>query len=75
MDSEKKPAPPPKWKQKSSKRFDSYAKAKEFFDTLPVFRETNDGKKRIKARKSGHFDVLVFEPAPQPKKEPEEQAA
>ena len=69
-----------KWRQKTSTRFDDFASAKEHFDTLPKFKETNDGKKRIKRRfnkEEGveYFDVIVYELAPKKKEpEPEEEA-
>ncbi len=64
-----KPIPDRKWTQESSKRFASYDEAKAHFETLPMFKEIDDGKKRIRARKSGHFDVLLFKPVPKPKRE------
>jgi hypothetical protein len=64
-----------KWRQKSSSRFDTYDEARKFFDALPSFKETTDGKKRIKRRvnkEEGHeyFDVVVYELTPK-KKAPE----
>lgn len=70
-----KPVPVQKWRQKSSKRFDDFTSAKEYFDTLPTFKETDDGKKRIRLRPEGHFDVILYEPPPKPKKEKVEEEA
>ena len=66
-----KPVSVQKWRQKSSNRFEFYDQAKKFFDALP----SSVPKKRIRRRPEGHFDVILYEPLPQPKKEKVEEAA
>lgn len=71
--------PNQKWRQKSSWRFDTYELAKAFFNTLPEFKETTDGKKRIRFRPEGYFNVCLYEYLPpkveKPVEKPEEVAA
>ena len=69
MTTSEKPAPQ-KFRQKESTRWDSYDEARAWFSQLP-----KKGRKRIRRRADGHFDVVLYEPAPQPSEPVEELAA
>jgi hypothetical protein len=55
-----KPAPAKqRFRQKESTRWESYDEARAWFAQL-----TTKGRKRIRRRADGHFDVVLYEPAP-----------
>ena len=58
------------YRQKESTRWDSYEEARAWFAQLP--KKT---RKRVRRRADGHFDVVVYEAAPEPKKALEPEAA
>jgi len=67
-----KAEPTAKYRQVSTSRVGTYADARKLFEALPDFGPHEEkGKKRIKSRSSGHYDVVLFElaPPPKPKKE------
>ena len=51
------------YRQKESSRWDNYEEAHVWFDQLPKTH-----RKRIRRRADGHFEVVIYEAAPEPKK-------
>ena len=65
----KTPSTKQRFRQKESTRWDSYDEARAWFSQLP-----KKGRKRIRHRADGHFDVVLYEALPEPKEPPAEVA-